>query len=624
MHRHLISTIFLALLAIVIYSNSLKNGYVYDDSFTIVENLLIKDYKNMPLLFSPDYFSLSGEMSYRPVVTFSYFCDYAIFKLNPYGYHLTNILLHSANGVMLYILVTQLFLFSSGSKTAVSINKGGDDSSTNLPEYAPLLVSLIFIAHPLLTEAVNGISFREDLLVFLFYFATLNLYIFLDSNPSVINRKFLSNSLYFLSCVLYLLSLFSKEMAVTLPMILYCYEWKSGKKLRSVFLNRHIAGYVAITMFYGIIRFYFFANPLDENLSLHVPPVMVRLYTVPWLLLSYTKLAFFPFSLSLAYDIIPASSIFSISFMASLFVIVAIPSTAALLRKKDHLSYFGILFFLITQLPVLNIYPLANPMAERYLYLPMAGFCIVAGWNASRLFIPLSHRYKTALYFISGLLIVILALFSFSVMKMNEVWRDSYTLWSHTLQKKPWDSRAHNNLGVFYDNSGKLETAQHEFIRAIQLDPSYAAAHYNLGTIYLKSGDLTDAEREFMTTLKLYPNHFKAHYNLGRIYGSYGKVEEAIREYQSALKLNPYDPKTHNNLGNIYDDLGRTDEAITEYKRALRLSPDYATAHFNLGVAYLRKGWQDRAKSEFETALKINPDDLAARQMMQSINHEKP
>lgn len=622
MHRHLISSIILALFAIAIYSNSLRNGFVYDDSFTIVENLLIKDFKNLPLLFSPDYFSLSGEMSYRPVVTFSYSCDYAIFKLNPYGYHLTNALLHSANGVMLYILVTQLFLLSSGSKTAVSINKGGHDYSTNLPGYAPLLVSLIYIAHPVLTEAVNGISFREDLLVFLFYFVTLNLYIFLDSNLSVTNRRLLSNSLYFLSCVLYLLSLFSKEMAVTLPLVLYCYEWKSGKKLWSVFLNRRIAGYVAFTILYGLIRFYFFANPLDENLSLHVPPVMVRLYTVPWLLLSYVKLALFPFSLSLAYDIIPARSLLALSFMVPFIVIVSILSTAALLRKKDPLSYFGILFFLITLLPVSNIYPLANLMAERYLYLPMAGLCIVAGTNAFRLLIVSSHRYQTALYFLSGLLMVILALFSFSVMKMNEVWRDSHTLWAHTLQKKPWDSRAHNNLGVFYENSGQIEIAQQEFMKAIQLDPDYAAAHFNLGTIYLKSGNLTDAEREFMTTLKLYPNHFKAHYNLGRLYGTYGKVEEATREYQSALELNPYDPKTHNNLGNIYDDLGRTDEAITEYKLALRLSPDYATAHFNMGVAYLRKGLVESAKAEFAIALKINPDDPTAKQMLQTINHQ--
>ena len=158
--HHILSISLILIISIAIYSNTLKNGFVYDDEFTVVNNTLIKNFSNISKLFTKEYFAASGEMSYRPVVTFTYFIDYALYGLKPYGYHLTNLLLHALNGVILYIFLTLLF-------------KPSQSSIFNLQ----LLISLLFATHPVLTEAVNAISFREDLLCFLFYISALIPYI---------------------------------------------------------------------------------------------------------------------------------------------------------------------------------------------------------------------------------------------------------------------------------------------------------------------------------------------------------------------------------------------------------------------------------------------------------------
>ena len=237
----------IALFSLVIYANTLKNGFVYDDATTIVGNSFIKHLSDLPGLLSKGiYFSQSGEMTYRPVVTFTYFLDYALYGLNPWGFHLTNILLHVINGVLLYLLFILI----------IKPAEGGIKLSSN----QPLLISLLFISHPVLTEGVNAISFREDLLMFTFYVTAFILYI--KSSVRLSSSKRISTIMvYVLSSFFYTLALFSKEMAVTFPLVIILYEWlysKKGKSLVSAIFNLHNIGFIIITLVYLYIRFYFF------------------------------------------------------------------------------------------------------------------------------------------------------------------------------------------------------------------------------------------------------------------------------------------------------------------------------------------------------------------------------
>lgn len=248
MKRYGLPIFIILTLSLALYANTLQNGFVYDDKDTILDNVLIKDMSNLPKLFTNEYFALSKEFSYRPVVTLTYFIDYRLFRLNSWGYHLTNILLHSLNCVILYILIS--FIFNERVKS----------QKFNFP----FLITFIFISHPILSEAVNAISYREDLLVFFFYILTLNIYLFIDLKRE--SGLLTLVAAYLLSCLTYSFALFSKEMAVTLPLIIFCYKWfyKGNKRESSILFDRCNAGYIVITLLYGYIRFFYFNNSFEQ------------------------------------------------------------------------------------------------------------------------------------------------------------------------------------------------------------------------------------------------------------------------------------------------------------------------------------------------------------------------
>lgn len=502
--RHTLSILAITALSIVIYANTLKNGFVYDDIDTIVNNVFIKDFSNLSGLFEKNYFALSGETSYRPVVTFSYFIDYVLYGNKPWGYHLTNIILHAVNGVLLY-----LFLLYIMEPAAAPVSCMERPFFTFFgPTNAPVAISLLFISHPVLTEAVNGISFREDLLAFGFYIATLILYVMIRSGAASASR-FKLLALYILSCLAYLAALLSKEMALTLPIIIYCFEWIYNDSDETPIgpFNFYNIGYIAISAFYVYLRFYLFANPAPEELPNW--NLLARLQTIPLLLLNYVKLILFPTSLSTDYRIAPLNSIYSLLFIISLIVVAALVSIAFIVKKKkEKEATFGIFFFIITLLPVYNIIRITNPFAERYAYLPTAGAIIASISGVSRIIFKSGIKPKLTKY--SGLypfmLILLIMFFSFMIIERNTVWRNDFLLWSDTAKKIPGSSRAHYNLGYYNYEMGRVERAIEEYKTVLRLKPDHRKAANNLGLIYFNNGSYAEALIVYENILTKFPN----------------------------------------------------------------------------------------------------------------------
>lgn len=528
--RYITFSLYIALFSIAVYANTLINGFVYDDYGTIVNNTFMKDFHNLPYLFKKEYLAHSGEVTYRPVVTLTYFLDYALYGLNPWGYHLTNILLHAANSVLMFVFLN-LLDGESKAKRSERLNTGA------------LLAFLIFASHPVLTEAVNAISFREDLLAFFFYMAALSFYL-------IIRRNFISHRnsfiyfIYAVSCILYFLALLSKEMAATFPLIVYCYEWvymdRGKERLRSILSNRYNAGYIAITLVYLYLRFSYFYNPIEKNLS--GPPLIDRIITIPWLIISFIKLTIFPVLLSADYEIVLIKSVFSPSVIVCSFVIFSFLSLAFVKKNRD--ISFGIFFFIIALAPVYNIIPIAHPFAERYIYLPVIGFVIIA-WSAIDI---ISETRKRALLIP---LLIILSLYSLAVVRRNSVWRDQYSLWSDTVKKMPGSSMAHNNLGLVYYRQGRLAEAIQELKKGIRLKPDYPENYFALAQVYHKQGQFKNAEQEFVIAIALSPNDEFYHTGLGILYADESKLDKALREFEIAFQLNPDEPRINRNLSLI-------------------------------------------------------------------------
>ena len=365
----------LAILVIVlftglIYANSLRNSFIWDDDSHISETNLIKSWDNFPLLFTKSHLTVSseltnsdrtdmesGEASYRPVCTITFFIDYFFWQLNPFGYHLTNLLLHIANCILLYLL-------------ALSITKN--------PKIA-IFASLLFASHPVNSEAVGVIAFREDLLAVLFMLSSFILFIKLDTVSRI--KK---GCLYLSSLLFFLLALFSKEAAIVFPPLLLLYDYffkKFPRSIREYFKLRYL-GYAIVLGFYCFIRFFILVNPDKPGVVYLINNFYTRVFTMLKVFSIYIRWILFPVGICPVLPDSPTLIAYSITdplVITAILLIVIIFIFTVRLRKREVLISFGILWFFIAIFPVSNIfYNLPNHIAGRYLYFPVIGFCFLA------------------------------------------------------------------------------------------------------------------------------------------------------------------------------------------------------------------------------------------------------
>ncbi len=625
-----VTLLLLIVIPVIAYANSLQNTFIYDDVFTITDNYFIRDWENFFDLFTHDYFQSSGEVTYRPVVTLSYFIDYSIWQLNPVGFHLTNILLHIVNGVLVY-----MFLSIVGRDKTISF-----------------LASILFALHPVLTEAVNGISYREDLLTTVFFLGSVLLFI-----QSTTRNPQYAIYHYPLSLFLYLLALCSKEMAITLPLIVFLLDWVFGGKntLRKNII-RYYPGFILVSGFYLFLRFVWFHNPVEKQLLYPDNSFLTNLLTMPKILSSYIKLLFFPVSFNAEYIIAYTKTLFAAAFVYSMVFLGAVGVITYKYYYRSRCLFFSILWFFVTLSPMMNIIPIANIMAERYLYLPSIGFCTIIAciltgvWKRIRIFfatrnilyfdnspkgrdawsytpantegksrvqkspLPLIRQRITGCqwYFpevvpVTLLILLLIVPYSLFTVVRNRVWRDPFTFWSKTTEDSPDSSRAHNNLGMIYYQKGKTDFAIHEFQTAIAIesDPEY---HHNLGMAYQNKGMKEEALQEYYHVLAINPNSALTHNNMGNIFVDKGYTDEGILKFKEAIRLKPNYYDAHYNLGLAYFKKGLLDASIDEFKLAISYEPDHAEAHSCLGTAYANKGLFDKAIIEIEEALRQKPD----------------
>src|SRR3990167_3690625 len=545
--------------SLLLYLNATYGKFVYDDFKIIVENCFIKEWKYFPKIFTKDYFTISGEMSYRPIVTISYFIDYAIWHLNPFGFHLTNVILHTLNGVLFYFLLNTVLQ----NKKIV------------------LLSTLFFVTHLALLETVNAIGYREDLLSATFLLVSLIYFVKSDTILYKKSDKRRFTLYYAISLIAYLCALFSKEMAITFPVFLLLFVVFSDQKIWPYLVKRFkgiYIGYIAVSLFYLIIRFVIFKNPALKA-TYQPGGFLVNTFTMIKILASYIKLSFFPFNLNADYVVplvktpLEGSFILSIIFLISIFIIFAI------LTKSRNMFACWMAWFFIMILPVMNILPIGNIMAERYLYIPVMGFCVAKGILIYRITDRTLSPRAIPLRRMVQLVLVILMIggYGFSIIWKNGDWRDELTLWTKTIQRSPNSQRAHCNLGNVYMESGLIEKAQMEYQTALELNPKNANVHFNLGLAYEKVGKATEAIREYITVIQLDPNSFNAHYALGTLYQGLGLTDKTIDEFQKIIMLYPNNMNVCKKLVFLYLD-DKKDMGMSQYylKELLKIDPTQA------------------------------------------------
>jgi len=590
--------ILISSISFLVYLNTLHHQFVFDDFRIIVNNPFIKDWKHFPALFNHDYFKISGELSYRPLVTASYFTDYAIWGFNSFGFHLTNLILHTLNTFIAYLLLSKI------------------TRNFNLT----VISCLFFSIHPILTETVNSVGFREDLLCATFFLLTVFLYVKLYTSKH--NHIF-----YALSLMTYCFALLSKEMAISLPVIIFVLDWflpqssvlishphpnpppsrrrdpgnlpihvhqqtllhirpstcgrgpgggdsesapKTNLKTR---ILRYYPGFILMSIGYMLLRLVFFKSSL-EHVAYPGNSLVTNFLTMTKVIASYIKLWFFPIVLNPDYHVTFETTPIKPPFLISLALLACIAFLAVRLYRQQKEITFSILWIFITLIPVMNIIPIGNIMAERYLYLPSFGFCLFAGIlilkihaRVPKVYHPLVNTCFAAIFILS------LA----HTIRHNRIWFDKQTLWYYTVFNTSCSFNTHNNLGKEYYEKGLLDKAIEEYTialsKASEVRYAYPIAHYNLGIAYDEKGMFDASIQEYRNALHIEPKNSDTHNNLAITLFKNGQVDLAIEEFRKAITQDPDNPAYHDNLAKLYYRINMPGEAKIEQDLANRLKP---------------------------------------------------
>jgi protein O-mannosyl-transferase len=599
---HSIAILLIILAGFFVYANSLGNGFVYDDLLVVEDKPFLSSLGNVKYLFTKEYFVGSGEFTYRPLVTFTYMVDYYFSGDNAFGYHLTNVLLHIANSMLFYWFLINLlpFVFDEKKRKIIPI---------------ALLASIIFCIHPVQTETVNAVAFREDLLMVAFAFASLLCFIKSNSFKKPLFCVF--------SLAFFFMSLQSKETMFVFPILVILTDLTMHKDIGRSFLKRairYIPAYVAVIVVYLCINS-FWANTLMESAHRTSPEKYCQILGTPFVSLitsarifvSYIGLFLFPVQLSIERIVVSARSIFEPSIFISSSMLLGLLVYFIYKFRSNRLIFFAGLWFFVSLLPVTNIIPLNHPMAERYLYLPSIGYSLLLAWVIVILYLRKPSIVSKSIVVIVAILLV--GSYSLRTVMRNYDWKDNFSLWYKEIMNPPSSARAYTSVAYTYFNKEMYGQAVEYYKRAIEVDPDNREAHNGLGRAYFELAMYDRALKSFQAVIRNGdPDYIHLHNNLGRIYSIQGKYEQAQREFEQVIELDQYHYQAHNNLGTVYFKQGDFAGAARYYAQALELKPSNISIRINLGLAYFKMGDLVRAEETWRGVVEMAPNSPAVHQ----------
>ena len=560
--RYAPAMVALFMLTILVYTPALKNDFVnWDDNKYVYENVKIKSLN----LHSLNWMFTSYHASnWHPLTWFSHALDYTWWGLNPVGHHLTNIILHGLNTVLVLFLVMGLIMRAEEAREGTQTLKVAG------------VTALLFGLHPLRVESVAWIAERKDVLCAFFFLATLVCYGVYTSSATKRYRW-----MWFSTCLfLFLLALMSKPMAVTLPVILLLLDHYPLRRLKFP-LSANLSPLLEKIPFFvlGIASCAITIRAQQSGgaiVSFEHIPMDLRLLNALHALLFYLKQMFWPLDLVPVYPF-PEHILLSNPsyFIPAIVVLVFTTSCLWMVKRGNYLLFTAWSYYVITLLPVLGIIQVGNQSAaDRYTYLPSISTFLLVGLGIAWVWrrAPWCNNKRVFRSILTSCLVALLLVLSYLTIQQIGIWQNSEILWSYTIKAFPKTfPKAYVKLGDFYVKEGRLDEAIEQYKKALSINHTYTEAHNSLGLVYIKKGMLGEAIEELKTALVINPNLMEAHNNLGLVYSKKGMPSEAIEEYKKALKINPDYAKTHNNLSVRYYYKGNYKLAILHCEKAIEL-----------------------------------------------------
>jgi tetratricopeptide (TPR) repeat protein len=573
--RWTVSTIciFLAAMVWMVFGQTLGHEFVnYDDDLYVYDNPAVN--RGLNLQGVEWAFTHIVASNWHPLTMLSHMLDCQLYGLKAGGHHLTNVLLHTASAILLFLVLRRMtgYLWRSA------------------------LVAAVFAIHPLRVESVAWVAERKDVLSGLFFMLTLWAYTrYAQGRSRVQGRASGAQAVpasdprpwtldYCLVLLFFAMGLLCKPMLVTLPLVLLLLDyWPVQRDNRStlpgVLLEKLPLFGLAFASCVVTIIAQREALQTFEQISL---PLRVGNALMSYV--AYLGQMFWPFGLAVLYPF-TAWNVGVSAVVLSGVVLAGISTGVVILRRRCPYFLTGWLWYLIMLVPVIGIVQVGSQArADRYTYLPQIGLYMLLVWGVAEGCAGWRHR-RVAL---GGLATVILAVLIYCARAQAACWRNSETLWTHTLACTSDNAIAQNNLGNALLKLGREDEAVAHFQKALELNPDFAEAHNNLGNFLFQKGDVDEAMARYQKALELKPDYAIARYNLGNTLIKKGDLDEAMAQFQMALQINSDYAEAHNNLGYALIQKRSVAEAITHFQKALQINPDYADARKNLSNALIQ------------------------------------
>jgi tetratricopeptide (TPR) repeat protein len=507
------TVLFLAALVIagfLPYANSLSGAFILDDLPNIIENPYIRltDLSINSILTA----GRESFLASRPVANISFALNYYFHAYEPAGYHIVNILIHIATGILLFF-----FLETTLSMPAVQIDRTAG-------RWISFATALLWLVHPLQIQSVTYIVQRMNSLAAMFFLLAMLCYIKGRLTPVPFRKK----GLFFGSFMSGLLAIGSKEVAITLPFFLLLYEWYFFQDLRKEWLKRAlvpVAGSLALLLLLAFL--YLGANPLQgilANYQIRDFTLIERVLTEFRVVFFYISLLFFPHPsrLNLDHDFPISFSLFDpFTTLLSLVGIVGLAAFAVILARRHRLLSFCILWFLgnlVIESSILGL----ELVFEHRLYLPSMMVILLVVFSFYQIVRPGFVRI--------AVLITLCLTLGLVTYNRNALWQSPLTLWLDVVEKSPNKARGYNEVGMgYYENQQAVEAIPY-FLKSIELKPDLPRPHSNLGLYYLSINKIDLAIDEFKQAIQYGPGEGMYHINLGIAYMQLGMFDEANRE----------------------------------------------------------------------------------------------
>jgi tetratricopeptide (TPR) repeat protein len=604
----LVIGVVLGVVTFAVYWRGLENGFIqfYDDVQYVTGNPHVQSG------LTPENiawaFTTAHSANWHPLTWLSHMLDCQLFGMNAWGHHLTNILFHIANAILLFLVLHRM--------------------TTALWQSA--FVAAVFALHPLHVESVAWVAERKDVLSTFFWILTMWAYL----RYSEQGKK----KRYLLVALTLGLGLMAKPMLVTMPFVLLLLDyWPLGRaqsipvsgsikrpankptnSLRGIrillSLVKEKLPFLALVVLSSVITF-IAQKSAGAVQTVEELPLSVRIANALVAYTGYLEKMVCPSGLAAFYPH-PGFSLPMWKAAASGAVILIVSYLVIReMRGRPYLAV-GWFWYIGTLVPVIGIVQVGSQaMADRYTYIPLIGIFIMIAWGVPELL----SRWKPRRIALAAAIGVVLVVLSYLTWTQVGYWRDGITLFGRAIEVVPENWLAYSNLGAALGQQGKTEEALTYQSEAIRIKPGYAEAHYNMAITLTSLGRKSEAINQYAETLRLKPDYVNARNNLGLLLAEAGRKEEAIAQYREALRVKPDYAEAMNNLGNALNSLERTEEAKAQFLQALRIRPDLWSANFNLAGLLAKQGKTAEAISHYTEALRIKPEHADAHNNLGQI-----